>query len=196
MTTLRLLTDEMALSGHEGEMFCCAYSSDSGSVLSAGWDGHLRYWNAATGMEMTSFPGQPQGAFLLRLHARWPPVGVRFDGRVTRLLGSRNPGIRGQLRGPYSAHFHDLLCSRRQAAGHLVVGPHHRLAQDSAPSARARYCTAIRTSWPAVAIRRMDNTFCHGRMTARSVLWDVALGREICILGIARGPRDCGGGSA
>jgi WD40 repeat protein/ribosomal protein S27E len=60
MTTLRLMTDEMAASGHNGEVFGCAYSPDNASVLSAGWDGHLRYWNAGTGNEMAALQANPK----------------------------------------------------------------------------------------------------------------------------------------
>jgi WD40 repeat protein len=60
MTTLRLLTDEMADTGHDGEVFGCAYSPDNAAVLSAGWDGHLRYWNAGTGDELASLQANPK----------------------------------------------------------------------------------------------------------------------------------------
>jgi WD40 repeat protein len=35
--------------GHAGEIFCCAHSPDGAQVLTAGWDGHLRTWDTATG---------------------------------------------------------------------------------------------------------------------------------------------------
>jgi WD40 repeat protein len=34
---------------HNGDVFCCAYTPDGSAVLSAGWDGELRFWNVATG---------------------------------------------------------------------------------------------------------------------------------------------------
>src|SRR5947209_4391382 len=45
---LRLL-DVPPGEGHSGEIFAVAYSSDGAYALSAGWDGHLRLWEAAGG---------------------------------------------------------------------------------------------------------------------------------------------------
>jgi hypothetical protein len=38
------------------DLFCCAYNADGGHVLSAGWDGCLRLWEAAGGTEVASVP--------------------------------------------------------------------------------------------------------------------------------------------
>jgi WD40 repeat protein len=38
--------------GHTGEIFSCAYSPDGSAVLTAGWDGHLRLWDATSGEPM------------------------------------------------------------------------------------------------------------------------------------------------
>jgi WD40 repeat protein len=46
--------------GHEGEVFCCAYTPDGGGVLSGGWDGHLRLWEAATGRPLAALPTGPK----------------------------------------------------------------------------------------------------------------------------------------
>jgi WD40 repeat protein len=51
--TLRLLTGP-STGGHGGEAFACCYTPDGGYVLSGGWDGHLRLWEAATGQPLTS----------------------------------------------------------------------------------------------------------------------------------------------
>ena len=53
MPTLRL-RDAGTGEGHGGEMFCCVYTPDGAFVLSAGWDGCLRLWQASNGQLVTS----------------------------------------------------------------------------------------------------------------------------------------------
>ncbi|MBI1913840.1 MAG: hypothetical protein HYS12_03740 [Planctomycetes bacterium] len=59
MATLRLVppprTDK-----HEGEVFSCTFTPDGGFVLSAGWDGHLRLWEASTGTHLTALRAGPK----------------------------------------------------------------------------------------------------------------------------------------
>ena len=45
---------------HNGEVFACAYSPDGGFVLSAGWDGHLRMWEASSGTHLTALRAGPK----------------------------------------------------------------------------------------------------------------------------------------
>jgi WD40 repeat protein len=47
VVALRLL-DDLSVERHEGEVYGCSYTPDGGYVLSAGWDGNLRLWDAAT----------------------------------------------------------------------------------------------------------------------------------------------------
>ncbi len=56
MGTLRLLTNEGVAEGHQGEVFSCAYSPDGAMVVSAGWDGFLRAWNAGSGLTLSALP--------------------------------------------------------------------------------------------------------------------------------------------
>jgi hypothetical protein len=39
----------------EGEVLCCAYMPDSSVIVTGGWDGHLRLWEATLGTHITSF---------------------------------------------------------------------------------------------------------------------------------------------
>jgi WD40 repeat protein len=54
MPLLRLRTDGPDSGGHGGEVFALAFSPDGGFVLSGGWDGHLRLWEATTGAPVTA----------------------------------------------------------------------------------------------------------------------------------------------
>jgi hypothetical protein len=61
---LRLLEELIVADRHEGEVFACAYAPDGTAVLSAGWDGDLRFWNVATGETIASIKasGKPLSA--------------------------------------------------------------------------------------------------------------------------------------
>jgi WD40 repeat protein len=51
---LRLLQAPQASEIHNGDIFGCAFAPDGQSLLTAGWDGHLRLWDVASG-ESTGF---------------------------------------------------------------------------------------------------------------------------------------------
>jgi WD40 repeat protein/DNA-directed RNA polymerase subunit RPC12/RpoP len=57
--TLRLLESNSG-ERHEGEVFACAYSSDGAFVLSGGWDGILRLWDATTGESRVAVSASPK----------------------------------------------------------------------------------------------------------------------------------------
>lgn len=64
MATLQLLAGERTAESHGGEVFCCAFTPDNGFVLSAGWDGHLRLWEATSGRQVAAVAvsGKPLSA--------------------------------------------------------------------------------------------------------------------------------------
>jgi hypothetical protein len=49
-----MLTPASLSGGHGGEVFGCAYTSDSLFVLSGGWDGFLRFWDTGDGNQVSS----------------------------------------------------------------------------------------------------------------------------------------------
>lgn len=57
--TLRLIQADPP-ERHNGEVFSCAYSSDGDFVLSAGWDGHLCFHDAASGQALTALAASPK----------------------------------------------------------------------------------------------------------------------------------------
>ena len=60
MGTLRLLEATSPADRHDGEVFGCAYTPDGACVLTGGWDGNLRLWDAGTGAQMTALPVSPK----------------------------------------------------------------------------------------------------------------------------------------
>ena len=54
MTTLRLLDAEPGPDRQGADLYSCSYTSDGRFVLSAGWDGFLRLWDAPTGAEVSA----------------------------------------------------------------------------------------------------------------------------------------------
>jgi WD40 repeat protein len=57
---LRLLTGAPKTGGHDGEVLACAFTPDGRFVLSAGWDGHLRLWEAAKGAPVSALAVGPR----------------------------------------------------------------------------------------------------------------------------------------
>lgn len=60
MGTLRLLVPTTPTERHEGEVYCCAYTPDGAYVLSGGWDGQLRLWDATSGVTRLAVPTSPK----------------------------------------------------------------------------------------------------------------------------------------
>jgi WD40 repeat protein len=52
--TLRLLSADRNAGHHEGEISCCAYTPNNRAVLTGGWDGWLRAWDADSGAALAS----------------------------------------------------------------------------------------------------------------------------------------------
>jgi WD40 repeat protein len=57
--TLRLL-EARSPERHEGEVYGCACTSDGAFVLSGGWDGKPRLWDAASGASLVQLPASPK----------------------------------------------------------------------------------------------------------------------------------------
>jgi WD40 repeat protein len=58
--TLRLLSAEQPGEGHDGEIYSCAFAPDGSFVLSGGWDGYLRLWDATNGQSLMSMRAGPK----------------------------------------------------------------------------------------------------------------------------------------
>lgn len=60
MSTLRLLEAEELVSGHEGEIFACAFTPDGAYALTGGWDGRLRVWDVRSGGQVSELVAGPK----------------------------------------------------------------------------------------------------------------------------------------
>jgi WD40 repeat protein len=58
--TLQVVATGIDSGGDGKEIFTCAYTPDSGHVLTGGWDGNLRLWDATTGSLRTKFSAGPK----------------------------------------------------------------------------------------------------------------------------------------
>jgi WD40 repeat protein len=54
------LTEALLTGQHNGEVFCCMYTTDGAFVLSGGWDGMLRLWTASSGSGLTAVRVSPK----------------------------------------------------------------------------------------------------------------------------------------
>jgi WD40 repeat protein len=85
---------------HNGEIYSCAYTADGAFILSAGWDGHLRLWDAATGAVLTSLPASPKP---LSACAFSPDGRQWLSGSMEGLLGIWD-GVSYQTLSSFLAH--------------------------------------------------------------------------------------------
>lgn len=60
MDAFRLVDVPGPFEKHEGEVYACAYTPDGQYLLSAGWDGVLRLWDASNGLTLSSLAASPK----------------------------------------------------------------------------------------------------------------------------------------
>lgn len=100
MVTLQLAATRTSSGGHGGEVSAVAYTPDSRFVLSGGWDGHLRLWEASQGAHVTAFrvSEKPVSAC-----AAAPDGKEWLSGSLDGLLG-RWDAVTQQRRSTFLAH--------------------------------------------------------------------------------------------
>jgi WD40 repeat protein len=97
--TLRLL-ENTSSERHDGEVYSCAYTPDSSFVLSGGWDGVLRLWDAATCVPVTRLPASPKP---LSCCATSPDGQQWLTGSMEGILGIWD-GVSHQILQSFVAH--------------------------------------------------------------------------------------------
>jgi WD40 repeat protein len=116
---------------HDGEALACAYTSDGALVLSAGWDGHLRLWEASSGASLTSVRVSPKPL---------SACAVTPDGRQW---------VAGSMEGLltfWDAHTHKLLT---QYAGHTRPVSAIRFSPEGRVMATASWDRTVSLADPA-----------------------------------------------
>jgi WD40 repeat protein len=98
----RLDSAQQVLRGHEGPVDALAFSPDDTRLVSASWDGTVRWWDLATGKSVAVLPGRESGPVRFSLdgkHLAFPST----DGTVRLYkVATRRAGV--VLRGPAPAH--------------------------------------------------------------------------------------------
>jgi WD40 repeat protein len=97
---LRLLTTVQPAAGHAGEVFSCSFSPDGSQVLSAGWDGFLRLWEAPSGASLAKLK---TGAKPLASCTFTPDGKGWLSGSIEGLLSFWDPSTQ-QSRQTFVAH--------------------------------------------------------------------------------------------
>jgi hypothetical protein len=103
MRTLQLLPGS-AGEGHQGEVFACAYTPDGAFVLSAGWDGCLRLWDAAGGAAVTCLQAASKAVSACAVA---PDGSAWFSGCMEGLFSAWDP-ISHQLKNRFVAHIRPI----------------------------------------------------------------------------------------
>jgi WD40 repeat protein len=60
VASLQLLEADLPLEGHAGEVYSCDYTADAGLILTGGWDGYLRLWEASSGAQVSALLAGPK----------------------------------------------------------------------------------------------------------------------------------------
>jgi WD40 repeat protein len=100
VATLRLLEAAAPSERHEGEVYSCAYTPDSAFVLSGGWDGVLRLWDASTGEARLGLSVSPKP---LSCCASSPDGQQWLTGSMEGMLGFWD-GVSHQMLQSFVAH--------------------------------------------------------------------------------------------
>jgi WD40 repeat protein len=103
--------------GHEGEVFSCAYTPDGAFVLSGGWDGHLRLWEAASGAVVTALQAGPKP---LSACAVAPDRSSWLSGSMEGQLTVWDP-VTHQPRLTFMAHIRPISAIRHAPDGKLLA---------------------------------------------------------------------------
>ena len=116
MGSLRLLESAPA-EKHNGEVYCAVYAPDGAFVLSGGWDGALRLWDAATGDSPLALTASPKP---LSCCACTPDGQQWLSGTMEGLL-SLWDGVSHSLLTSFMAHTRPISALRYSPDGQTLA---------------------------------------------------------------------------
>ncbi len=180
--TLRLLAVEGAVEGHAGEVYACAYGPDGAMVLSGGWDGHLRAWDAASGQSLAAVPA---AAKPLSACAISPDGRCWLSGSMEGMLTAWDPVSRAPF-WTFVAHTRPVSAIRFAPDGLQMATASwdrqvalRKLGKEREPRVLAGHLDIVAGCCFAAAGRQLVSWSYDGSVR----LWDVAAGREAATLG-------------
>jgi WD40 repeat protein len=100
-----------------GEIFACAYTPESAFVLSGGWDGHLRLWEASTGRQVSAIPASGKA---LSACAVSPDGRQWLSGSMEGLMSVWDP-VSHQTRIQFVAHTRPIASIVFSPDGQMVA---------------------------------------------------------------------------
>jgi hypothetical protein len=180
--TLRILDDRVVSDRHDGEIFGCAYTPDGSALLTAGWDGHLRFWNVATGDAIAALKasGKPLST------CGFTPDGKNWlSGSMEGLLGLWNAETRESLIN-FVAHSRPISSVRYSPDGKLLATTSwdRQVTLRKAGKEREGRTLSGHTDIVAGCLFTPDGKSLLSWSYDGSVrLWDVDTGRELATLG-------------
>jgi WD40 repeat protein len=98
-------------------VYGCAFAPDGAFVLSAGWDGHLRLWDASTGAAVTALQAGPKPLSACAV----APDGMHWLSGSMEGLMSVWDAVSHQSRQNFMAHIRPVSCIRFSPDGKRLV---------------------------------------------------------------------------
>jgi WD40 repeat protein len=103
MRSLRLLPGNGGET-HKGEVFSCAFTADGAFVLSGGWDGYLRLWDASSGSAVSTLKAGPKAVSACAV----APDGASWlSGSMEGLFSAWDP-VSHQVKQNFVAHIRPI----------------------------------------------------------------------------------------
>jgi WD40 repeat protein len=181
VASLQLLEADLPREGHAGEVYACDYTADAGLILTAGWDGYLRLWDASSGAQVSALQAGPKP---LSCCAISPDGKQWLSGSMEGLLGFHD-AVTHETQFCFVAHTRPISALRFAPGGQQLATASWDRQVVLRKTGREREGRLLGTHQDIVAGCRYSAdskrllSWSHDR-TAR--YWDVEAGRELTAL--------------